>query len=202
MISIRRLTQILAPTSLVLLAACQTTQTKPDAATDTSQTPAQSQTAVTSPTAPATSTPEQQQPVQQQGAPVGVFLADTTSRANWTAVEVQSNSMLYVNPEPVLNNDDLIGVQAGTGENPEIGLLALDLNPEATARLAKITTENPNMRLALVVGNTMLAAPGYSQPVTEGRLIFMVGSEANALAAAQAIAGENAQPVNTGGARQ
>lgn len=194
MISSRRLTHALAPLALVLLAACQTTQTKPDATPDTTAaTTAQTTPAV--PATPSTSTPEEQ--AQQQGAPVGIFLADTKPHADWATVEVQPNGTLYVNPEAILTNEDLVGVQAGTGENPEIGLLALDLNPEAARRLAKLTTDQPNMRLALVVGNTMLAAPGYSQPVTEGRLIFMVGSEANALAAAQAIAGEGATPNQT-----
>lgn len=191
MISPRRLTHALAPLALVLLAACQTTQTKPDATPDTTAT-TPSQTTAVAPTTPAA--PVEQGVAQQEGAPVGIFLADTNPHADWATVDVQPNGTLYVLPEAILTNEDLVGVQAGTGENPEVGLLALDLNPEATRRLAQLTTEKPNMRLALVVGNTMLAAPGYKEPVTEGRLIFMVGSEANALAAAQAIAGEGAKP--------
>lgn len=189
-----RLTHVLAPITLLLLAACQTTPTKTDSTVSNAPTSGSNAQAVTPP-AGSTTAPAQQEAGQNQqmGAPVGIFLADTKTRAEWTRVEVQPNGVLYVNPNPVLSNEDLVGVQAGRGDSPEVGLLALDLSPEATARLAKLTSDNPNMRLALVVGNTMLAAPGYSQPVTEGRLVFMVGTEANALAAAQAIAGDSAR---------
>ncbi|HCP76455.1 MAG TPA: hypothetical protein DIU11_01635, partial [Pusillimonas sp.] len=57
---------------------------------------------------------------------------------------------------------------------------------------------NPNKRLALVVGSTMLAAPGYTTQVSTDQLVFGVGSEANATAAARAIAG--AQETENGAA--
>ncbi|MBC7204106.1 MAG: hypothetical protein H5U29_11415, partial [Pusillimonas sp.] len=56
-------------------------------------------------------------------------------------------------------------------------------------KVESITAANPNKRLALVVGRTMLAAPGYSTQVSTDQLVFGVGSEANATAAARAIAG-------------
>ena len=68
--------------------------------------------------------------------------------------------------------------------------------PEAAQRLLQVTTQFPKKRLALVVGDTMLAAPAYGSPVKDGRLIFMVGTEANALAAARAIAGPEATQTN------
>jgi len=137
---------------------------------------------------------------QEQGTPVAVYLADTVEQAGWTPVDIQS-SMLYVNPEPSITRGDLTGVQAGTNREGE-GLLALELTPEAAQRLTDLTTRNPNKRLALVVGRTMLAAPGYRSPVTTNQLILAVGTEENATAAARAIAGMPPEEGSTSGMPQ
>lgn len=172
--------RILVPLSLVLLAACQNMPGKKT--TETASTPE----------------PETSIQAQQQGAPVAVFLADTTQQSGWTPVNVQGGS-LYVNPQPIVTRADLAGIQAGANKDGE-GLLALELNDAGKAKVAQATTQNPNKRLALVVGRTMLAAPGYSSPVTTGQLVFAVGTEENATAAARAIAG--APPAGAKGATQ
>ncbi|NYT85814.1 SecDF P1 head subdomain-containing protein [Pollutimonas harenae] len=161
--------RILVPLSLVLLAACQNMPGKKT--TETANAPE----------------PETSIQAQQQGAPVAVFLADTVEQSGWTSVNVQGGS-LFVNPQPIVTRADLSGIQAGANKDGE-GLLALELNDAGKAKVAKATTDHPNKRLALVVGRTMLAAPGYSSPVTTGQLVFAVGTEQNATAAARAIAG-------------
>ncbi|AEC19899.1 exported protein [Pusillimonas sp. T7-7] len=172
--------RILVPLSLVLLAACQNMPGKKT--TETASAPE----------------PETSIQAQQQGAPVAVFLADTRQQSGWTPVNVQGGS-LYVNPQPIVTRADLAGIQAGANKDGE-GLLALELNDAGKAKVAQATTQNPNKRLALVVGRTMLAAPGYSSPVTTGQLVFAVGTEENATAAARAIAG--APPAGAKGATQ
>ncbi|WP_233583170.1 hypothetical protein [Candidimonas sp. SYP-B2681] len=171
--TIRTLGRILVPASLIFLAACQTAPVDKTAA----QAPAT--------TAPQ---PETELKAQGQGASVAVFLADTTLQAGWTPVNLQTG-VLYVNPQPVITRADLSGIQAGSNKNGE-GLLALELNEAGKKKVADITNKNPNKRLALVVGRTMMAAPGYTTPVTTGHLVFAVGTEENATAAARAIAGE------------
>lgn len=170
--TIRTLGRILAPVSLILLVACQ--------AVPSNKTASQESGAV----APK---PEATIQAQRQGAPVAVFLADTTIHSGWTPVNLDAGT-LYVNPQPVITRADLSGIQAGANKKGE-GLLALELNDAGKKKVADITTRNPNKRLALVVGRTMMAAPGYSTPVTSGHLIFAVGTEENATAAARAIAG-------------
>jgi preprotein translocase subunit SecD len=181
----RMLGRVLVPVSLLLLAACQTAPGKKSA---TAPDPAQAQTQ-----APAMPQPETTLQAQQQGAPVAVYLADTTLQAGWTPVTIQSGT-LYVNSAPVVTRADLTGVQAGASKQGE-GLLALQLNEEGRRKVMDITTKNPNKRLALVVGRTMLAAPGYTTPVSSEHLIFAVGTEENATAAARAIAGVPADDV-------
>ncbi|WP_233214393.1 SecDF P1 head subdomain-containing protein [Pollutimonas nitritireducens] len=180
--TVRTFGRFIAPASLIFLAACQSVPTD-KTATTAGQSPA-----VTAPQ------PESVQQAQQQGAPVAVFLADTTMQSGWTPVNLQSGA-LYVNPQPVITRADLTGIQAGTNKQGE-GLLALELNEAGKKKVADITRQNPNKRLALVVGRTMMAAPGYSTPVTSGQLVFVVGTEENATAAARAIAG---QPDNAAG---
>jgi preprotein translocase subunit SecD len=107
--------------------------------------------------------------------------------SGWTPVAIHSGT-LYVNPQPVITRDDLSGIQAGSNKQGE-GLLALQLNDAGKAKIADVTTKNPNKRLALVVGRTMMAAPSFTTPVTTGHLIFAVGTEQNATAAARAVAG-------------
>ncbi len=168
-----------------LLAACQTVPPgssapgeTPDGTTSTAPAPGPQDSAQT------------QQPGARQPAPVAVLLADTVEQEGWTAVPVQEGT-LYVNPRPVITRDDLTGVQAGRGRSGE-GLLALALNADARLRLQEATAQFPNKRLALVVGRTMLAAPSYTTPVDTDQLVFPVGSEQNAAAAARAIAGQDA----------
>ncbi len=123
-----------------------------------------------------------------------IFLADTKPQADWVEIQLDESNTLYMEPDPFLTRNDLSSVEAGTAETGE-GLLALTLNETATQRLTTITQQNPGKRLALVVDGTLLAIPGYSEPITEGRLIFMVGSKENAVTAAQIIAGQNAEPM-------
>jgi len=166
---VRTVGRLIVPASLVLLAACQSMPGK--------------QTKVAEPEKPA----ETSMQATSQGAPVAVFLADTANQQGWTAVQIQSGT-LYVNPQPVITREDLVGVQAGTNKEGE-GLLALSLNDAGQKKVGDITTSNPNKRLALVVGRTMLAAPSYTTPVRSNQLVFAVGTEQNATAAARAIAG-------------
>lgn len=177
----RILARLLVPASLLVLAACQTTPTTSTdvTATDPATTP---QTAQPS----AQETPPRQQ-ASSEGAPVAVFVADTEMQEGWQPVQLDVG-VLYLNPQPVVVRDDLTGVQAGASPEGD-GLLALELSPEAQGRVVQATTDNPNKRLALIVGQTMLAAPGYTEPVTTPHLIFVVGTEQNAMAAARAIAG-------------
>lgn len=185
------------PATLLLLAACQTMPTQPSDTTASasgvstpSEAPATPDAASQAP-APGTTgqaAAVEQQEAREEGAPVAVLLADTTARDGWTPVNLREGVVLYVNPEPVVSREDLTGVQAGTGRQGE-GLLALELNAPAMQRIAQATTQQGTGRLALVVGRTMMAAPAYDAPVTVKQLVFAVGTEQNALAAARAIAG-------------
>ncbi|MEZ2721185.1 hypothetical protein ACBP46_07110 [Paenalcaligenes hominis] len=176
--------RLLAPVALLALAACQTPPTTPDTSAPVDGTaPA---------TTPASPTDATQAPEAQMAAPLLVFLADTQPHSDWAEVQIDESNVLYLEPEAFLTRNDLDTVEAGTSETGE-GLLALTLNTVAKERLARLTEQNPNKRLALVVDGTLLAIPGYSEPITEGRLIFMVGSRENAMMAARIIAGEDAQ---------
>ncbi|MBB5217218.1 SecDF P1 head subdomain-containing protein [Parapusillimonas granuli] len=183
--TIRQLGKLIAPLSLALLAACQTTQGPGAASTASTAPAAQSAPAPAQPSA----TPARPDagPAQAQGAAVAVYIADTAQQTGWTPVSLQSGT-LYVNPQPIITRSDLSGVQAGSNKQGD-GLLALELNEQGKGKVSDATTQNPNKRLALVVGRTLLAVPSYSTPVTTGQLIFAVGTEENATAAARAIAG-------------
>ncbi|MCQ9616177.1 hypothetical protein L1889_05240 [Paenalcaligenes niemegkensis] len=182
----RWISRIFAPIGLVALAACQTVPQDSDSAAQSAATaPAQTETAAT----PATG----QTAPAEQVAPVLIFLADTEPQTDWVEVDIEPDGKLYVQPEAFLGIEDLTGVEAGRSEAGD-GLLALDLNEQAAGTLTRVTSQNINKRLALVVNGTMLAVPGFSEPISGGRLVFMVGSEENALTAARIIAGEDATP--------
>jgi preprotein translocase subunit SecD len=170
--TVRMLGRALIPATLMLLAACQS---MPGKKNTTAQTTTQSPQ------------PETTLQATNNGARVAVFLADTSSHAGWTPVPIKSGS-LYVNPQPVVTRGDLSDIKAGANKQG-VGLLALGLNQAGQDKVLDATTRNPNKRLALVVGRTMMAAPSYTVPVTSQQLVFPVGTEANATAAAQAIAG-------------
>jgi len=148
-------------------------------------------------TTPSTTAPEAQSQnaaslplsgIAREGTPVTVLVADTLEQEGWLAVPVQGG-MLYLNPQPVVTRSDLTGVQAGRGRSSE-GLLALGLSLEAQIRLRNVTTQFANKRLALVIGRNMVAAPGYTAPVSSDRLVFPVGTPQNAAEAVLAITGE------------
>lgn len=186
----RTLTRSSLALALLALAACQTSPVQQDAAVPATE------PAVAAPSATMPSESETVQPAAEQGAPVAVLLADLVEHEGWRQVQVGADSSLYLDPRPIVVREDLTGVQAGSNQQGQ-GLLALMLSDDARRRVEEITTRNPNMRLALVVGSTLMAAPSFSEPVSTGQLIFPVGTESNATAAAQAIAGVGAdnQPV-------
>lgn len=160
----------------VLLAGCQTAPVQP--------TGSQSVTASQPTPERAESTNMQ---AARQGAPVALFLADRQIRPGWTPVPAPSGT-LYVNPRPFLTRADLRDVKAG-GTPEGRGWLALGLNERGARKVADITTGNPNKGLALVIGRTMMPVLSYSQPITNGTLLFDIIDEQNAIAAARAIAG-------------
>jgi len=180
---IRVLTRSALALSVLALAACQTAPKQQVAATQPSESTA----------AGATPSAQSEAPLEQaaeQGAPVAVFLADMTNQQGWRPVQVGADTTLYLDPQPIVTRDDLTGIQAGSNRDG-VGLLALMLSEDAKTRIQDLTTRNPNKRLALVVGTTLMAAPSYTTPVETGQLIFPVGTEENATAAARAIAGVN-----------
>lgn len=184
-----KVTRILTRSSVALalaaLAACQTAPVQQGTATQTTD------PAVTAAEPTETSAPVDTQPAAAQGAAVAVLLADTVEHDGWRPIQVGAGSTLYLDPRPIIIRDDLTGVQAGANQQGQ-GLLALMISDDARRRVQEATTLHPNRRLALVVGSTLMSAPTYGEPVTTGQLIFPVGTEANATAAARAIAGVDA----------
>ena len=185
--SVRYAGRLLLPLGVLVLAACQTVPV--------GQEQQDSSSAAVAPAQPASepaNRPVETVQATRQGAPVAVFLADTQEHAGWRPVQIQSGT-IFLNPQPVITRQDLSDVRVGTSPQGE-GLLALGLNDVGKKKVEDITAANPNMRLALVVGRTMMAAPGYSTPVSTTQLVFGVGTEANATAAARAIAGVVPEP--------
>ena len=164
----------------------------------------------TSPSAapPAAAAAEPAQPATQPGTEPGathtitenrqamdlrVFLADTHAQAGWTPVSLKPSGMLYVQPAAVIDRSDLMGIQSAT-DSQGGGVLVLILSDEGLRKMHDATAAHPGMRLALVVGQTMLAAPGYAGPVNQQKLAFGVGSPRNAELAARSVAGVPTTP--------
>lgn len=124
----------------------------------------------------------------RQAEEIRVFLADTKPRAGWTPVHLKPSGVLYVRTDAIIDRRDLIGIQSATDQAGG-GILVLILSDEGFRKMRQATAANPGLRLALVVGQTMLAAPAYAAPVHEQQLAFGVGSARNAELAARAVAG-------------
>jgi len=184
--------------SILTLMACQTTpqDATPHDATPSEEVPVEStereQPATTAPVEPGTQTGQTTEAAEQEAeySPMMVFLADFEPVDGWAEVVLDEDSTLYIQPEPSFTRDDLMSVETYSSESGE-GLLALMLTDPARQRLEDITTQNPGRRLALAVDGTLLAVPRYSEPLTNGQLVFMVGSVENAQTAAQIIAGDD-----------
>lgn len=182
----------LAAFSVLTLMACQTT---PQDAAPADEAPAETteqQPATTAPVQPGAPTGQDSDATDQQAeySPMMVFLADFEPVDDWAEVVLDEETTLYLQPEPSFTRDDLMSVETYSSDSGE-GLLALMLTDAARQRLENITTENPDRRLALAVDGTLLAVPRYSEPLTNGQLVFMVGTVENAQTAAQIIAGDD-----------
>lgn len=182
----------LAAFSVLTLMACQTT---PQDAAPADEAPAETteqQPATTAPVQPGAPTGQDSDATDQQAeySPMMVFLADFEPVDDWAEVVLDEETTLYLQPEPSFTRDDLMSVETYSSDSGE-GLLALMLTDTARQRLENITTENPDRRLALAVDGTLLAVPRYSEPLTNGQLVFMVGTVENAQTAAQIIAGDD-----------
>ncbi len=187
-----------AALSVLTLVACHTTSQETGSAL-------QAPTEETEPVHAATAAPvdpgtQARQSAQEERraaeySPMMVFLGDFEPVDGWVEVVLDEETTLYLQPEPSFTRDDLMSVETYSSESGE-GLLALTLTGPARQRLADLTTDNPGRRLALAVDGTLLAVPRYSEPLTNGQLVFMVGTVENAQIAAQIIAGNDgrAQP--------
>lgn len=118
-------------------------------------------------------------------SPVEIYVADTQAQHGWTVKNLPT-ATLYFQPQPALTSTDIANVTAGSDKDGQ-GLLGLTLNAAGQQKIIDATTRNPNKRLALVIDNTIMAAPEYSQAVSSSELVFGVGTEQNAIAAAKAI---------------
>ncbi|HEX2519406.1 MAG TPA: hypothetical protein VHK04_07695 [Castellaniella sp.] len=119
---------------------------------------------------------------------IRVFLADSRPRAGWAPVHMKPSGVLYVRTDAVIDRRDLIGIQSATDQAGG-GILVLILSDSGFRKMREATAANPGLRLALVVGQTMLSAPAYAAPIREQQLAFSVGSARNAELAARAVAG-------------
>ncbi|WP_322994879.1 hypothetical protein [Castellaniella sp.] len=117
-----------------------------------------------------------------------VFLADSKARPGWTPVPLQPKGILYVRTDAIIDRSDLMGIQSATDQAGG-GLLVLILTDAGLEKLRTVTAANPGLRLALVVGKMMLAAPTYAAPIHAQKLAFAVGSVHNAEVAARSVAG-------------
>ncbi|MGB6008059.1 hypothetical protein [Castellaniella sp.] len=124
----------------------------------------------------------------REASDLRVFLADTRPHPGWTPVPLKPSGLLYVRTDAIIGRDDLMGIQSATDQSGG-GVLVLILKDEGLTKLRKTTAANPGMRLALVVGQLMLAAPAYASPIREQQLAFGVGSARNADVAARSVAG-------------
>lgn len=189
-----------AALGLFTLVACQTTPHDADPVAGQPEGPGTAQQeagmAPGEPGRTQTTQPETRQE-EAEYSPLMVFLADFEPQADWVEVVLDEERTLYLQPEPSFTRDDLLSVETYSSESGE-GLLALMLTGPAAERLQQLTTQNPDRRLALAVDGTLLSVPRYSEPLTDGQLVFMVGSVQNAEIAAQIIAGEDATPYDAG----
>jgi|SRR5690625_1112935 len=184
----------LALTGLVALVACQTVPE--DGATSVDETPEQvEETVATKPLEPTEPKEQTTEEMHADYSPVMVFLADFEPQSDWVEVVLDEEKTLYLQPEPSFTRDDLLSVETYASESGD-GLLALVLTEPASERLANLTRAEPERRLALAVDGTLLAVPRYSEPLTNGQLVFMVGSIDNAQTAARIIAGDEATEVS------
>lgn len=165
------------------LAACQTT---PAVKAGASAGPASVKAAGT--TTPVRSDPVRAVTANREAADLRVFLADTRSHPGWAPVSLKPSGLLYVRTDALIDRSDLMGIQSATDQAGG-GLLVLILTDEGLKKMRAVTTAHPGLRLALVVGQVMLAAPAYAAPIQEQQLAFGVGSTRNADMAARSVAG-------------
>ncbi|MGB6241111.1 MAG: hypothetical protein WBF69_01385 [Castellaniella sp.] len=167
------------------LAACQTV---PGAGRGSSSSQAAPVSAKLGASAPAHADPVRAVTASREAADLRVFLADTRSHPGWTPVPLKPSGLLYVRTDAIIDRSDLMGVQSATDQAGG-GVLVLILKDEGLAKIRAATAANPGLRLALVVGQIMLAAPAYAAPIQEQQLAFGVGSAHNADVAARSVAG-------------
>ncbi|MFA5664988.1 hypothetical protein [Castellaniella sp.] len=119
---------------------------------------------------------------------LGVYLADVHPRADWVPVALQPAGTLYLRPEPLIRRSDLMGIRVLEGQG-QGGRLVLILAERGLARVRAGTAAHPGLRLALVVGQELLAAPRYAAPIREQQLVFSFDSLFEAERIARAVAG-------------
>lgn len=183
MVRVRALAVAGVLASVLLLAACQPIPLKPAQDVRVTQT---SQAAHVTP-----SPTQETQAIRtdREALDLRLFLASVSPTPGWVPVNLNPQGVLYVMTEPVITRRDLIGIQSAVDDKTGDGILIVALSDAGFTKIRAATAAHPGLRLALVVGKTMLAAPGYAAPIAEKQLAFRVGSRENADKAARAVAG-------------
>lgn len=191
--------RLLALGVLLLLAACQTLQggsgaaspgagTAGNAGANAGPAPGHAATADTASAVAMASDGAHAVAPNRQAENLRIFLADTSPRPGWRPVSLKPSGMLYILADAILQRSDLMGIQAATDQKGG-GILVLILNDDGFEKVRAATAANPGLRLALVVGQTLLAAPAYAAPIQQQQLAFAVGTARNAEIAARSVAG-------------
>ena len=104
-----------------------------------------------------------------------LYLAQDTPGAGLTKATVAgSDNVIYLHPNPELTEAHLKKVAVWDGQYDD-KTIVLMFNDDGTARMARVTAENINKRLAFVIDDKIIMAPVIQTQITEGQAVIEGG---------------------------
>ena len=112
-------------------------------------------------------------PQKRDPVPLRVHLASREAEEGYTATADQFGAALYVAPEPLATEEDVINVTALYGEQRNV--VVFELDALATERLALATRRSIGRWLAIYLDDEFLLASRIRTPVVRGKVAINAG---------------------------
>jgi preprotein translocase subunit SecD len=135
------------------------------------------------------SAPVQQAPAAAPAQPVPLYIhvSSPTPLRGWDKAVVAQDT-LYIDPLPAITSQDLTHIDPMANDKNQ-GFIGLYFNDAGKAKLLKMSTQHKGKRVAVLLGDQIVAAPQLADPLSDGVMIFGVVSPQAAQIIAHAVAG-------------
>ncbi|MGC3963035.1 MAG: hypothetical protein QM803_06790 [Rhodocyclaceae bacterium] len=120
--------------------------------------------------------------------PLYILMTSPKEVKGWDRTTIGQDTV-YINPKPLLGSADLTNIDPLANKDGQ-GFIGLYFNDAGKTKLADVSRANSGQRIAVVVGQDIVALPLLKDPLNDGFMMFGVVSPQAAQIIAHKVAGQ------------